>query len=69
MKSMWREMGLQETYEGEARDGCNDAFSVFGFLAVLLALLDLLIELGDDGRRKRDAGQGNTLAQCSVQRG
>ena len=30
---------------GTGRSGCNDAFSVFGFLAFLLALLDLILEL------------------------
>ena len=35
---------------GTARGGCDDGFGVFGFLAFLLALLDLLLELGDDGR-------------------
>ncbi|XP_071522433.1 uncharacterized protein [Panulirus ornatus] len=36
--------------------GCNDAFSGFGFLAFLLALLDLILELQDDGvtRKRRD---------------
>ena len=37
--------------------GCNDAFSVFGFLAFLLALLDLIMELNATpapvGRKKR----------------
>ncbi|KAK7084970.1 hypothetical protein SK128_021013 [Halocaridina rubra] len=34
--------------------GCNDAFSVFGFLAFLLALLDLILEFGsEDTNRKR----------------
>lgn len=28
--------------------GCNDAFSVFGFLAFLLALFDLIMELQND---------------------
>lgn len=38
--------------------GCNDAFSGFGFLAFLLALLDLILELNNDAagrRRRRDA--------------
>ncbi|XP_068223799.1 uncharacterized protein [Palaemon carinicauda] len=37
--------------------GCNDAFSGFGFLAFLLALLDLILELSNDmaGRRLRRA--------------
>ncbi|CAL4106420.1 unnamed protein product, partial [Meganyctiphanes norvegica] len=42
--------------------GCNDAFSGFGFLAFLLALLDLILELqadadmgGGTGRRRREA--------------
>ena len=35
--------------------GCNDAFSVFGFLAFLLALLDLIMELNmmAAGRKRR----------------
>lgn len=41
--------------QGTARGGCDDGFGVFGFLAFLLALLDLLLELGDDGRKKRSA--------------
>ena len=38
--------------------GCNDAFSVFGFLAFLLALLDLIMELnmGDMAAGGGDAG-------------
>ncbi|XP_066959482.1 uncharacterized protein [Macrobrachium rosenbergii] len=32
--------------------GCNDAFSGFGFLAFLLALLDLILELSNDGARR-----------------
>ena len=35
--------------------GCNDAFSVFGFLAFLLALLDLIMEMNGGARKKRDA--------------
>ena len=30
---------------GTARSGCNDAFSVFGFLAFLLALIDLIMDM------------------------
>ena len=30
---------------GTARQGCNDAFSVFGFLAFLLALLQLIMDM------------------------
>ncbi|XP_037794985.1 uncharacterized protein LOC119590388 [Penaeus monodon] len=33
--------------------GCNDAFTGFGFLAFLLALLDLILELQDGNRRRR----------------
>ena len=33
--------------------GCNDAFSVFGFLAFLLALLDLILELNMNKRRRK----------------
>ena len=33
--------------------GCNDAFSVFGFLAFLLALLDLILELNMNRRRRK----------------
>ena len=33
--------------------GCNDAFSVFGFLAFLLALLDLILELNMAKKRRR----------------
>ncbi|XP_042221012.1 uncharacterized protein LOC121865562 [Homarus americanus] len=38
--------------------GCNDAFSGFGFLAFLLALLDLILELQNNTgtRRRREAG-------------
>merc|ERR1712060_467837 len=39
---------------GTARSGCDDGFGVFGFLAFLLALLDLLLDLGGS-RRKRSA--------------
>jgi len=42
--------------QGTARGGCDDGFGVFGFLAFLLALLDLLLELGGDGRKKRSIG-------------
>ena len=33
--------------------GCNDAFSVFGFLAFLLALLDLILELNMSKKRRK----------------
>ena len=33
--------------------GCFDAFTVFAFLAFLLALLDLILELQGDARKKR----------------
>ena len=36
--------------QGTARSGCDDGFGVFGFLAFLLALLDLLLDLGGDNR-------------------
>lgn len=42
--------------QGTARGGCDDGFGVFGFLAFLLALLDLLLDLGGDGRKKRSSG-------------
>ncbi|KAK4293132.1 hypothetical protein Pmani_034147 [Petrolisthes manimaculis] len=43
--------------------GCTDSFSVFGFLAFLLALLDLILELqamNTTTRRRRET-QHNTL--------
>ena len=36
--------------QGTARSGCDDGFGVFGFLAFLLALLDLLLDLGGEKR-------------------
>ena len=44
--------------------GCSDAFSIFGFLAFILALLNLLMTGGDMGmggtrRRKRDNSDVN----------
>ncbi|XP_042887299.1 uncharacterized protein LOC122263061 [Penaeus japonicus] len=46
------------TNSGQARmggyGGCTDSFSVFGFLAFLLALLDLVLELQGNRRKKRD---------------
>jgi len=47
--------------EGEARtfsSGCNDAFTVFAFMAFLLALLDLILELQME-RRKRSTNENN----------
>lgn len=38
--------------------GCNDAFTGFGFLAFLLALLDLILELQDGNRRRRSVQEG-----------
>ena len=53
---------LLENHNGDhstARSGCNDPFSIFGFLAFLLVLLQLLANNGG-GRRKRSA------EDCSV---
>ena len=41
--------------------GCDDPFAIFGFLAFLLALLQLLLDSGD-GRRKR------SVTRCQVSR-
>ena len=60
--------------------GCNDAFSVFGFLAFLLALLDLIMELNGGmmmggggggggrgwGRRKRAVSQQPEVRQAML---
>merc|ERR1712241_208854 len=65
--------------EGEARtfsSGCNDAFTVFAFMAFLLALLDLILELQME-RKKRSINEDNfdmvernaTLATHSIFRG
>ena len=37
--------------------GCDDPFAIFGFLAFLLALLQLLVDSGDGRRRRRSAGR------------
>ncbi|XP_047488984.1 uncharacterized protein LOC125039225 [Penaeus chinensis] len=51
--------------------GCSDSFSVFGFLAFLLALLDLILELQGNRRKKRDARgveeDVNLKAECQSQ--
>ena len=51
------EFGLNTYSQGTARDGghgCNnDGFAVFGFLAFLLALLDLILELNMNKKRRR----------------
>ena len=43
---------VDEEVSGTPRSGCNDAFSVFAFLAFLLALLQLIQDNGG-GRKKR----------------
>lgn len=61
-------------HSGEARmggyGGCSDSFSVFGFLAFLLALLDLILELQGNRRKKRDTrgmeGDASLKAECQV---
>ena len=49
---------LLENFSGDnhstARSGCNDPFAIFGFLAFLLVLLQLLANNGG-GRKKRSA--------------
>ena len=48
----------EETFT--ARDGgygCDDPFAIFGFLAFLLALLQLLVDSGGEERRKRSANK------------
>nr|XP_027230154.1 uncharacterized protein LOC113821830 [Penaeus vannamei] len=63
------------TNSGEARmggyGGCSDSFSVFGFLAFLLALLDLILELQGNRRKKRDTrgmeGDASLKAECQSQ--
>ena len=49
---------LLENFRGDnrstARSGCNDPFAIFGFLAFLLVLLQLLANNGG-GRKKRSA--------------
>ncbi|XP_071542359.1 uncharacterized protein [Panulirus ornatus] len=49
--------------DGRMYGACTDSFSVFGFLAFLLALLDLILELQDmdDGTRRRRAAQGESV--------
>ncbi|XP_063603020.1 uncharacterized protein LOC134778993 [Penaeus indicus] len=62
------------TSSGQARmggyGGCSDSFSVFGFLAFLLALLDLILELQGNRRKKRDTRgmeeDVNLKAECQV---
>ena len=54
--------------------GCYDAFTVFAFLAFLLALLDLILELQMMRRRRRkreerDDEKNATLAANSILRG
>ncbi|KAK3880915.1 hypothetical protein Pcinc_014624 [Petrolisthes cinctipes] len=51
-----------DSVEGRMYGGCTDSFSVFGFLAFLLALLDLILELQamNTTRRRREAHH-NTL--------
>ena len=44
---------------GTARSGsldCNDITSVFAFLAFLFALLNFVVNMGGQGRRRREAG-------------
>ncbi|XP_063866316.1 uncharacterized protein LOC135103678 isoform X1 [Scylla paramamosain] len=44
--------------QGRMYGSCTDSFSIFGFLAFLLALLDLVMELqnmNETGRRRREA--------------
>ena len=59
---------LLEPEQGTARSGCDDGFGVFGFLAFLLALLDLLLDLNEK-RRKRGAEEcgGPSLASSHPQ--
>ena len=55
-----------ENVKSQARtfsSGCNDAFSVFGFLAFLLALLDLILELNMNRKRRRRFAINDDLLQ------
>ncbi|XP_068225053.1 uncharacterized protein [Palaemon carinicauda] len=63
--------GISQSSEGRfyggggGYGGCTDSFSVFGFLAFLLALLDLILDLqmnmaGDGGRNVRSAGDDSS---------
>ena len=39
------------------KNGCDDPFAIFGFLAFLLALLQLLVDSGGEERKKRSTYQ------------
>ena len=55
-----------ENVKSQARtfsSGCNDAFSVFGGLAFLLALLDLILELNMNRKRRRRFAINDNLLQ------
>ncbi|XP_023320981.1 uncharacterized protein LOC111695748 [Eurytemora carolleeae] len=57
---------VEEEEYGTARSGCNDAFSVFGFLAFLLALVDLIMRLqAGNKRRKREDSSTCTVRVSS----
>ena len=45
--------------------GCDDPFAIFGFLAFLLALLQLLVDSGD-GRRRRSVGRCQVSRQQGI---
>ena len=49
---------LFPSYSSTPRSGCNDAFSVFAFLAFLLALLQLVQDMARK-RKRRGAGDGD----------
>ncbi|KAG0718197.1 hypothetical protein GWK47_052890 [Chionoecetes opilio] len=48
------ESQVQPRFLSGGYSGCNDSFSVFGFLAFLLALFDLIMELQDDADAAAD---------------
>jgi hypothetical protein len=63
------DINYSATYSGRYFGGCNDAFSVFGFLAFLLALLDLVIELmnnNNSGRSLRKPRRVDSSSLCHL---
>ena len=43
---------LEDEYMVTARSGCDDPFAIFGFLAFLLALLQLLVDSGSKKKKR-----------------